>query len=130
MGIHLKWYDDQQTIIYWRFAGRWTVDDLQAALQQQQALTEGAPHRYDLIANVEGAGLIPVNLMRFIRQLRDISQTGAVLQIVVGTDAYLRVFWEYISSMLPERWRQVVFLDSCEDAVKFIERDRATLELP
>ena len=124
MGIQLRWYDDAQSMIYWRFEDGWAVEDLQAALADNRQMLNTVQHRVDLIMDVSQGGLIPPDVIRFLRYHPIETHPLSHMKIVIGTNEYLRLFWPNVAPLTPRRWR-LLFAGSLEEALTMIEQDRS-----
>ena len=129
MGIQLNWDDDIHSIIYWRFEERWTIEHLEAAVVRNLQMLDTASDRVDLILDISQGGLVPLNLVRFIRYYRVTPHPLSHLKILVGADDYLQLLWRNIAPFAP-RHLQIEFADSLDEARKIIEQDREQMVTP
>jgi hypothetical protein len=124
MGIQLKWCDDAHSLIYWRFEDGWTIEHLQTALAENCEMMNTVQARVDLILDVSGGGLLPPDLIRFLRYYRIDPHPLSHMKIIIGANEYLRLFWRNVAPLTPKNWR-ILFAGSLEEARMIIEQDRA-----
>lgn len=129
MGIQLSWDDDTHSIIYWRFEDRWTIEHLEAAVVKNREMLDTVSERVDLILDISRGGLVPLNLVRFIRYYRITPHPLSYLKILVGADDYLQLLWRNIAPFAP-RHLQIEFADSLDEARKMIAQDREAVTTP
>jgi hypothetical protein len=123
MGIHVQYDATPPTLIVWTMTGRWTITDLQRALQTNDRLLDSAEQRVDFIVDVSQGGLIPRPFIGFLRKVETQPHALEGMKVVVGADHYLRVFWEGIARYVPDYW-QVCFVDSVEEARAYLAAQR------
>ena len=63
MGIQIEWDNTEKTVVRWDFQGRWTLDDMRAAVDQSTALRRSVPHATTIILNLEGSQAIPLGVL-------------------------------------------------------------------
>ena len=92
------------SIIYWHFDEGWTVAHLQAALAEHHEMVKTIDRRVDAILDISDGGLLPTDLMRFIRYYRPKSHSSTCLKIVIGANEYLQLFWRNVAPLAPGSW--------------------------
>ena len=123
MGIQLKWYDDARSVIYWRFEEGWTIDHLEEALVENRELLNTADTRVDLILDMSEGGLVPPNLVRFLRYYPINPHPLSHMKIIIGGNEYFPLFWSNLAPLTPRHWH-IHFAGSVNEARTMIEQDR------
>jgi len=136
MGITVQWDSDDKTIIRQTFDGRWTWDDLYAALDYVAKLTDSVPHRVDAIVDVRHSSMLPggslfsFNTRQHADKLakRNDANRGSI--IVVGANPLLRGLYDSFRGLYANTASDVHFVASMEQARALIsdKRERHLVE--
>ncbi len=126
MGISVKWDNDEKTIIQYVFDGRWTWNDLYAALDKVKEMSGSVDHRVDAIINFSNADLIPSGSIfsfdgkKNAQKLAQKANEARGTIVIAGANGFIkgiydtfRLFDKHISS-------GVHFTDSVKQARSFL----------
>jgi hypothetical protein len=123
MGIQVRWDNAEHNILLWEFNGRWTVDNIIAGIETSDRYLNQATERVDFIIDVSEGGLIPPQLLRFVRNHHHKPHPMEGKKVVIGADRYLRLFWRELARYVPRHW-QIEFAETYEAARAIIEAER------
>jgi hypothetical protein len=105
MGISVQWDNDEQTIIQYVFEGRWTWNDLYAALDQVQTMAASVDHQVDAIIDLTGADLMPAGAFfsfdgrRNAQKLASKADAARGLIVIAGANAFIRSLYDALRTL-------------------------------
>lgn len=122
MAIKVHWDNEAKTIIRQTFDGRWTWDDLYAALACVANMSASVSHRVDAIVDVSRADLIPggsifnLNSKRHADKLASRSDLNRGTIVVVGANGLMRTLYDTFRSLYSDKATDVYFVQTLDDA--------------
>src|SRR5512147_2049402 len=84
MAVTVNWDDMDQTILLCLFEGRWSWDELHAAVMEAMHLLDGQDHPVDFILDMEQARGIPMNGMAQMSRFSGVTHPHMRLRVIVG----------------------------------------------
>jgi hypothetical protein len=127
MSITSQWDDEEKTILFRRFEGRWTWDEFFTTWHEAAAMTVGLDHRIDFIVDMRDSHLLPDQPWHYARRLAALPidpLTG--LTMIVGVSGAGRAFWNVFRALFSE-WAgamNIIFADTPEEARQIIAASR------
>ena len=134
MAIDLYWDDDEQTVILCEFNGRWTWDELHAALGTIKQLSVERDQTFGAIIDVRNGMHLPGGSIfnrdalanfRKMLSLNDGGKKGPM--VILGMSAMIRTVFDTIGRMDASLTQDVAFADRIEDARRIIYSQVAAL---
>jgi hypothetical protein len=130
MGITVQWDNDEKAIIRQTFNGRWTWDDLYAALDYVAKLTDSVPHRVDAIVDVRQSSMLPggsvfsFNTRQHADKLAKRNDVNRGSIIVVGANPFLRGLYDTFRGLYADTANDVHFVATLEQGRAFLNDKR------
>jgi len=131
MSIAVNWYNDDKTIIYWKFAGKWDWNEYAEAQDVSNAMLDTVDHTVDVIGNVQESPSLPANALSVYRSNLSSAHPNTGLIVLVGAS----MFVEQMVRLLKQMFRNKVagtnfeFAKSDEEALALIA-SRSTSKTP
>jgi hypothetical protein len=126
MGIELSWLDSDERILFLRFEGKWTWDELYQLAAQVEAMTLEKPHRVYRIADISRSSPPPPQGCSNVRNILSDQPINTGQTYVVGSNRFTDVLLSTFSKVYPEQAQYLVLASSCEAALEMIrEADSA-----
>jgi hypothetical protein len=100
MSISVKWDNEEQTIIQYVFDGRWSWNDLYAALDKVKEMSGSVEHRVDAIINFSNADLIPSGSIfsfdgkKHAQKLANKASESRGLIVIAGANSFIRGIYD------------------------------------
>lgn len=124
MPVRIDWDNPTQTILYVRYAGRWTWEEFYDAAKECQVLSATVNHPVYIIADMIG-GFLPKGAP-FSHSERVMANNNRNLGfvVVVSGNRFIQGLMNVSARMIP-RWReQYRVANTVEEARAIIERER------
>jgi hypothetical protein len=95
MAIQLDWDDDSNRIICILVEGRWTWDDLEAALRRTIAMMDSVSHKVHFIIDVSRSQMLPGGATQAAQSVAT-PQThrNEGIKVIVGANTLIRLAYE------------------------------------
>ncbi len=124
MPVHVSWDDDAKTTVRWDYEGKWTWDEVAAALEQSNTMIRTTDHSVSIIHNLTASAGIPSGALTQAHRFTASQPENWDLTVVVGSggfiDALVNVFGK-VYRKLGEHYRAARTLD---DARSIIARQK------
>lgn len=121
MPISVAWDDDKQTIIHYRFEGRWSWDEAWQAMAQAKDLSLEVPHRVDAIANLTKSIGIPRGAPVHFRNATKMRPPNRGLVVIVGVSRLIHSAKSTLERLSPNLFKGYAIADSLDEAYTIIE---------
>ena len=124
MPIHIKWDNDEKTILRYDFEGRWTWDEYFSVMKQLTAMMASVEYRVDAIANMK-PGIMPTSgsAMSSARTaLRKLPPNCGV--VVVVTNSFISAMLSVFKQFDREIGKMLRGTTSLEEAYQVIQQER------
>ncbi len=128
MPITIRWFNAEHTIIQYEFEGRWSWEELHAAIEQVQALMNSVDHRVDIIVDVSGSRGIPAGAITQMRGGTLKASENWGMGVFVGTGAFIKALLNTFSRVYPQMGERYATADTPEAAHQIILEARKSLE--
>lgn len=93
MPVEVRWYDERQTLIYFRYEGRWTWEDFYAAVDASRAMLDSVDHVVDIIVDMQASAGIPsgdiITHFRYMARRFEDPRVGQT--VIIGMRALVRI---------------------------------------
>jgi hypothetical protein len=90
MAITIDWVDNKHTILKWTYQGKWTWEEVAAAIRKQNDLLSTVSSNVTVIADMREGDLIPKNLFTNMKSLSDSAVGKTGLTIIISNSSYLK----------------------------------------
>jgi hypothetical protein len=84
MGVTVRWYNDEKTIIYYEFTGKWTWAEFEPAYTETLRLMDSVDYKTDFILNMIPAEHIPAGAIQRLKRAADYNHPNMGLAVYVG----------------------------------------------
>lgn len=134
MGIDLYWDNDDQTVMLAEFNGRWTWDELYAALSTIKKLSAERERVFGAIVDVRNGMSIPGGsifnreALSNFRKMLQLGSDGKGPVVVVGVNRMVRSIFDAAGKLDRNAVQDVHFAPGMDDARKTIYRLMANIE--
>lgn len=90
MAVEVRWYDDEQRIVYYEFSRGWNWQHVSDAMNTAQKLAVSVDHEVDCIVNVSASGMfMPKGVFAFARRFFDAEPIDNMnTTVIVGTQFF------------------------------------------
>ena len=124
MSVHVKWDNEEHTIILWSFVGRWTWGEYEDALNVVSTMLSSVDYLVDYIYDVRHMSILPPDVVtRFKgKYLKQPQNAGRF--VAVGVDHNLRLVWNTFTDLPYARHLKVEYADTPEEARVLLEGGR------
>lgn len=120
MPVVVRWYDDQQDIIYMHFPPQWTWDDLLATYPLTRDMLDSAEHTIFFIVDLRDAPLLPRGAFDIARMYNDSWHPNAGHAVLVGNLSILRGFVGVLRRLGLKVASMIEFADTPEEAADLL----------
>ena len=132
MNIHVRWDNEEQTIIRWHFPARWTWDDYYGAVQISRQLAKQAPYIVDVIVDMRSSEALPKNVFTHAKNSMQTSSLNIGVIVVIGVNPLLRSaynrFKRIYDTMTISSRREMYMVALEHKAYQIIEEQQAKRE--
>lgn len=135
MGINVRWDNDEQTIIRYAFDGRWTWNDLYAALDRVQEMAASVEHRVDAIIDLTRADLMPAGVFfsldgrKNAQKLASKADAARGLIVIAGANAFIRSVYDAFRALNRSAASGIHFTETTAQARAYLlERQALAVE--
>lgn len=128
MSIPVSWFNDEKTIIQYKFDGRWGWDDLYKAIDEAVVLLDSVSHRVDIMLDLTKSESVPslnANGLKYVANAPTTTHPNMGIFVMVGMKPFIRISFDIFSRMYPRATRQYRLANTVEDAINVIAKDRA-----
>lgn len=131
MGINVVWDNDEQTIIRYEFNGRWTWNDLFAALDKVQEMSTSVEHRVDAIIDLSRADLMPAGAFfsfdgrKNAQKLASKADAARGLIAIAGANSFIRSIYDAFRSFNRSVSSGIHFADNAAQARAWLLEQQA-----
>ena len=135
MPVKVVWDDDAKTIQRYIYEGRWTWDELYAALNEGQRMLDSVDHPVDGIVDLQGKSYVPsnalVNLKR-VMELMSAHRNVSDITVFLRAEAFVKALTEMLRKLYPAASNPIQFnyAATLDDAHAKIAELRAKKDQP
>lgn len=122
--LKIEWGDESRRYVYTRFPSEWMWQEFHENRLQYEEMLSSVRHRVDFIADLTDTVSVPNNMFANIVNIFNQRLANEGYTIVIGAAQFIQVTFNMFASILPSVRRIVIFVDSMEEALEIVERDR------
>lgn len=127
MGIGIFWDEQDDSILYMEFVGKWSWVEYRRACDELMAVIAEVDYRIDIILDMRKAAAAPMDSDNdALRESLETSPYNLGLMIAVGADQFTRMIIGLMQKMIPIIQRKVVMVSSYDEAENVLMASRAT----
>jgi hypothetical protein len=93
MPVSIRWFDAQQSIMFYTMEGRWTWDEFYPQYEQALAMEREKPHRIDVIVDLSASAHLPLSILTHVRHMSDKQPDNIGLSIIVTQNALVEALY-------------------------------------
>lgn len=119
MSITVNWSDEQKSELIYHIQGKWTWDELFAAIDEATHLLDTINHRVNLIIDVSESLFMPplsVANLRRVANAPTMSHPNTGLLILVGANQFIKIMFQVFSRLFPHAASRYRLIDTIENA--------------
>lgn len=125
MPVLSEWFSVDQTILFIKYDGRWTLDDYYANFQIANDMIRGVEHPVVTIIDFSSSGPLPLRFLT-VGGHAERNRAGNSLQIIIfGLSGYMETIARTFTRIFPQASQGMRVVSSREEA---IEQAQAVLE--
>ncbi|MFN8374862.1 MAG: hypothetical protein U0694_18525 [Anaerolineae bacterium] len=94
MPVNVKWYDEQQRVIWYAYEGRWTWDEFYQTFEQGNQMIESVEHNVDTIIDLRRSSLLPSNVMSRGNFMGSKLHPRHGKTVVVGANSFVQLLYD------------------------------------
>jgi hypothetical protein len=124
MGVTVDWYDERQTIVLYKFVGKWGWEEFHQCWNWVNDQMNQTAHPVSVLMDLSASNHVPADAlvhMRSVSQQVNKHYSGATA--FVGTGALGKVYYSLMSRLSPqmvEKFR-LFFVDTIEEAIQKLD---------
>lgn len=122
--IEVFWDNDERTIIYMLFEGRWTWDDFYAADKQVIELEKDGADRVDVIVDLRQSAGLPPNTLLHVKNIADKQSEKIGLNVLVTPSPLIHSLYHVGARFYSRIGQYFCIADTPEDARRIIDETR------
>ncbi len=125
MGIIVGWDDDNQSIIWMEFVGKWSWYDFSCANREAASMMRSVGHRVDIVADFRQAGSTPVNNdNQALRDAVELMSHNHGMTVFLGVDRFTELMISIMQSYIPRMKTKIQMANTLDDAGNLIFSSR------
>jgi hypothetical protein len=116
LSVHVRWEDEEETILLLEFSGAWTTEDYLNAAEEARQLILSKPYRVCLISSFEPNQMLPqgflIKVYKFQRQV----PPNQSLSVVVGTSPFVRSVFSVLQKVTARTGGRIRLVNTLDEA--------------
>ncbi len=125
MAVYVTWYDEKQTLLYFRFTGNWTWEEFHAANDAGAQMANESGGIVDAIFDFSASHLWPANALSGFRSaVRRSQQMPSEGVTVAFGSRYVASFRRLLAVLIPESTEFVFAANDMEEALAIVAREQ------
>lgn len=129
-GIEAFWDNDDHSIVYMLFSGKWTWDDFYTVDQQVIGMEKEGADRIDVIVDLRYSSGLPPNTLLHVKNIADRQSEKIGVNVLVTNSPLVHNLYKVGSKVYPQINRYFCVADSPEEARDMIDEARAASPRP
>jgi hypothetical protein len=130
MGIQVSWYNEEKTIIIWKFIGDWNWQDYHTAINRAVVMLKGVDHMVDSIMDLEHNRALPPDALIEGKRWFVVAPDNFGITVVARANRLIQTIALTIGSVYKQFGSKIMTAPTVEDAVYLIlEKQRQRAEL-
>lgn len=128
MSYLVEWGDENQTIVIQTYNGKVSIEDYYRAVDESAKLLSSVDHPVDLIMDTTEAKTDMKGFLQAVSYANKKVPKNQRLVIVVGANHFIQMLSKIASTIAPKAAENGYFVDTLEEAHKFIIEYRQSME--
>lgn len=128
MPVHVSWYDDTQTILYYKFDKAWKLEEMFTALSTGQQMVSTVEHIVDSIFDLTDSSTVPQQMLSSVRSIERSTPKNLRCTVAVGMNAFLSVLASMVTKAAPllmKNFKTARTLDEALAVIKELQESSA-----
>ena len=124
MAISIEWGNDEHTIIYWVFNGKWTWEEFSDAQRDSNRLLATVAHTVHVIGNLQNGPTLPANALSAYQGFLEHSPENTGITVLVGSSNFVKAIVGVFTRIMPNKvpGADFTFAATLPDAYALIAR--------
>lgn len=118
MPITSKWFNKDQSILYIKYEGRWTMSDYRHNISLNSNMIRMQSHPVVSIVDFTDGSLIPDKIIDSGQYSEKIGNDNNPANILFGTTPYIQVIVEILRKIFPKTTRGLMIVRTREEAIE------------
>lgn len=119
MNITVDWYNDQKTIIYYKFKIGWTFQEFRNVYQDVYNMLDTVDHTVDAIVDLTEARIFPKDTLTEMRRLTFEQHENGGITVIITESAMSHTMYNFLKSV-HKRFSEVFHLAKTLDKALYI----------
>jgi hypothetical protein len=106
MSVRVRWYNVEQTIIYYQFTGIWTWEEFAAAFKEVAVMMQPLDYKVDFIIDMRHCNFLPAGTLGKMRSLAQVPSEQRGITVLVGLKpfmvavvrTFLHIYWMLVDN--------------------------------
>lgn len=125
MAVHVTWYDEKRTLLYFRFTGNWMWEEFHAANEAGVQMANEADCIVDAVFDFSASHLWPANALSGFRSaVRRSQQMPSEGVTVAFGSRYVASFRRLLTVLVPESTESIFAANDMEEALAIVVREQ------
>lgn len=125
MSVDVNWFDTAKTIVRYDFSGKWTWNEVYAAVDEAIMLENSVPHRVDVLLNLLDSGHIPPNAITHVKTIATTKMPDNVkMAVLITQNRAMQTLFNIGSRLYRKIEAQFYVATSVDTALEVIEKSR------
>ncbi len=120
MPVQVSWYDDEHTILYYKFDKLWELEELFAAINTGREMVTAEPHIVDAIFDMIDSTTIPHRMLASLRSVEHLTPANLRYSVAVGMNPFLTGLAHMVAKAVPNLMKNFEATRTLDDALAFI----------
>ncbi len=125
MPIIVSWFNEEKTIASYQLVGRWTWDDLYAAVQESRAMVMGVNHPVYFIIDVTKNHSVPPGALTHLRSITAGVSPNWKMGVFVGVNTFVETLLKTFIKVYPKFGERYTIASTIEEAQAFIATEQS-----
>jgi hypothetical protein len=117
MGVHVRWYDRDKTILHIQYEGQWTLDDFHAMLQESNEMTRQS-RPFVAIGDFSLSSMIPNGLLSTGRRIEQSTPSHRLMLVLIQPNMLMNLLIRSVSRIYPRMFDNMHIASTFEEAVQ------------
>jgi hypothetical protein len=122
MPVQVRWYNEDERILYYDFQGAWTWDEYFNALAEGRALMRSVDHRVCLLNDMRHATHIPSGFMSKAQTVVGSRPDNTGRVVFIATQTFFLNLLDTVRRVLPDFGANYYYEDTEEHALAHLQR--------
>ena len=119
MNITVEWYNNEKTIIYYKFTLGWTFQEFRDVYQDVYAMLDTVNHTVDAIVDLTDARMFPKNTLTEMRRLTFEQHENGGITVIITDSPMSHAMYNFLQS-IHKRFSEVFHLAKTMDEALII----------